>query len=120
MIRIFIDWDMISPALSVASGIVTLHYSTTPAVFKEIAKFRVRKEEHSLGYKCIGEKGIPSEIFEAVKPQLNAMVRSFHDGMKMKKNSCDWVIQEDLDECMKNFNSAHKNISKYIGEKNGD
>ena len=120
MIRIFIDWDMVSPALPMASGIVSLHYSTTPAIFKEIIKFRVTKDKNSLGYKSLDEKGIPNEIYEAVKPQLDVMVKAFYDGMRLTKNSCSWVIHEDMIKSIINFNSAHKHMHKYTGERDGD
>ena len=99
MIQITIEWDFISPSIQTVSGIVEVNYVvdvTSP--WQLLAKFRVRVEPGSVGYSSLDKKGVPSVVLEAIKPQLDIMVRSYQQGVIMDKKDFTWIIDEELDE----------------------
>lgn len=99
MIRIMIDWDFVSPTLQTISGIVKLDWVIDPVKkWKRLTEFRVKVEPGSVGYKSLDGKGTPSIYLDAVKPQLDVMVRSYQKGVIMNKSDFSWIIEEDLDE----------------------
>lgn len=99
MIQITINWDFISPSIQTVSGIVEINYvADVTAPWNLLAKFRVRVEPGSIGYTSLDKKGIPSVVLEAVKPQLDVMVRSYQQGVIMDNKDFVWIIEEDLDE----------------------
>ena len=96
MIRINIKWDFISPSLRVISGILTVENFASDATSKGevLLRCRVKKESGTLGYSSIDDKGkggIPHYLFEALRPQINTMVRSYYDGVLLKDFQYDWV-----------------------------
>ena len=99
MIQITIDWDFISPSIQTVSGLVTISYvaETVTNPWITLAKFRVRVEPGSVGYSSLDKKGIPSVVLEAVKPQLDVMVRSYQQGVIMDKKDFTWIIESDID-----------------------
>jgi len=99
MIRLMIKWDFISPALQTVSGIAEVHYVTSPTEkWHLLAKFRVKREPGMIGYKSLDGEGIPSMILDAVKPQLDIMVRSYQQGVIMDKDDFTWIIEDEIDE----------------------
>ena len=100
MIQITIDWDFISPSIQTVSGIVTVSYvtDTVTVPWKTLAKFRTRVEPGSVGYRSLDSKGVPSNVFDAIKPQLDIMVRSFQQGVIMDKRDFTWIMESELDE----------------------
>lgn len=98
MIRIMIDWEFISPALGVVSGIATIHHQETVDKWTELTKFKVKKEHGTTGYQSLDGKGIPSVLLDAIKPQLDIMLHSFHNGVMLEEKDFCWIIEEDLDD----------------------
>jgi len=97
MVRILIEWKVKSPFLQVLTGILTAEdidcsYST-PA--KLLFKCRVKIEQGSTGYSSLNkEKGMPSEIFDKLKPVMDVMVHSYYRGAMLKSDDFYWVIEE--------------------------
>jgi len=112
MIRVFIKWDFISPVLRSASGMVEVHYVKDITNFDLIAKFKVKVEDGSTGYESVVSKGIPTIILDAIKPQLDAMVRSYHDGITLCKNSFFWSIDEDIEFARERLKELNDKIEK--------
>lgn len=113
MIRIMIEWDFISPVIQTVSGIVSVDYVINPGVhFTNLAKFRTRVEPGSVGYQSLDGEGIPSIILDAIKPQLDIMVRSYQQGVIMDKNDFTWIIKEELDEAMKELRKIPDKMNK--------
>lgn len=99
MIQIMIKWDFISPVLQTISGIVTVYYISAPSSKRElIAEFRTKCEPESREYESISDKGIPTFILDAIKPQLDIMVGSYRDGVILNKDTFTRILKEDLDK----------------------
>lgn len=113
MLRIWIEWDFISPSMGAVSGIATVHYVEGVNNWTQIAKFRVKCEPGMLGYSSEKE-GIPTLLMDAIKPRLDQMLRSFRDGIALEKITFTWVHQ---DECEKSKLSLSEIEEKY---KNSD
>lgn len=96
MIRIMINWDFISPGLQTISGIVEVHYVLDMGDWKKIAEFRTTVKPGSIGYKSLDDRGISTTILEGIKPQLDIMVRSYHQGVIMDKDDFNWIMEEDI------------------------
>ena len=112
MLRVMIDWDFISPGLQTVSGLVTIHKVTNTTKFQELTQFRVTVKPGSVGYKSLTEEdGIPSTVLEAVKPQLDVMVRSYQQGVIMDKQDFTWVIEEEIVKGLNHLNSVGKQYS---------
>jgi hypothetical protein len=113
MIRIMIDWDFISPSIQTVSGIVSVDYVIDPGVdFSNLAKFRARVEPGSIGYQSLDDKGVPSVVLEAIKPQLDIMVRSYQQGVIMDKRDFSWIIEEDLDKARDELRKIPDRVNK--------
>jgi hypothetical protein len=115
MLRIMIDWDFISPGLQTVSGIVIIHNHNIleSTNFIELTKFRVTVKPGCVGYKSLDEKnGIPSTVLEAVKPQLDVMVRSYQQGVIMDKMDFTWIIEEDIVKGLNNLKSVIEQYSE--------
>ena len=99
MIRIMIKWDFVSPTLQTVSGIVTLDWVVdTIVTWKTLAEFRVKVKPGTVSYSSLSDKGIPSIYLDAIKPQLDIMVRSYHRGVILGKDDFTWVIENVMDE----------------------
>lgn len=105
MVQITIDWDFISPSLQTVSGIVTVSYvtDTVTVPWKTLAKFRTRVEPGSVGYSSLDKKGVPSVVLDAVKPQLDIMVRSFQQGVIMDKRDFTWIMEKEMNDARDAF-----------------
>lgn len=83
--KIEIDWNMRSPYLQVATGIVRIGKIDFGMLNKKLVpSFPVKKERGSLGY-----QDCPS-IFSRCKPLVDVMVRSYFDGMQLADHSVEW------------------------------
>lgn len=98
MIRIMIEWDFISPTLGIVSGIATIHHQQSVNKLAELIKFKVKKEHGTTGYQSLDKKGIPSNLLDAIKPQLDIMLHSFYNGVMLEEKDFCWVIEKDLDD----------------------
>lgn len=100
MIQITIDWDFISPGLQTVSGVVKVFYvsDTVTIPWKELAKFRTTVKPGSVGYKSLDDKGVSSNLLDAIKPQLDVMVRSYQQGVIMDKKDFTWIMPDEIDK----------------------
>jgi hypothetical protein len=111
MFKIVIEWDVISPFLKFISGIVKVYHRKDSTLSNTILiSFKVTKEVGSIGYSS--EEGIPCEILNAIKPQLDIMVRSFFDGVNLSQDTFQWVFIEDVEEGLVNLKSLRKSPNK--------
>jgi hypothetical protein len=114
-IRIWINWEIVSPFLKKISGVV--HVTEASALALEpttLFKCKVTKDQYSLGYKPIDENdGIPEQLFHLLKPTIDIMTRQYYDGVILNKESVIWV--EDSLKC-NNYNSWLKNQGYEIKE----
>jgi hypothetical protein len=109
-----INWDFISPVMQTVSGIVVVHYVEDGMVnnWKPLAKFRTTVKPGSTGYKCI-ENSVPTNVFEAIKPQLDIMVRSFHQGVIMDNDDFTWIMEDELDKAREELRKVtHENTKQ--------
>ena len=94
MYKIEIDWGFKSPHLQVLTGTVRIDKISYGAINKEmITGFPVKKEVGSTGY-----QNCPA-IFSRCKPLVDAMVRSYFDGMRLEPLSIEW-----FDDCARHNN----------------
>ncbi len=91
MIRITIEWDFISPLLRIASGTIkaeNVESTKTELLFK----CKVKKDNYSVGYKALEpEVGVPTELFEKLRPTFDTMIRSYFNGMILNKKIYEWI-----------------------------
>ena len=92
-----INWDFISPALRIASGIVEIHKVEVMNNWVLLSKFKVTSEQGSYSYSSLDDKkGISSNILDAVRPYLDSIIRSYRDGLILSKDTYCWVNHYDL------------------------
>jgi hypothetical protein len=97
MYKIEIDWDFRSPSLGVLTGKVKIgHIQMGLLDENEFPSFHLKKERNTLGY-----KRCPA-IFQRTKPLVDLMVRSYYDGMLMRKESMEWFT-----DCSRVNNSVY-------------
>lgn len=96
MIRISIDWNMISPFLRTISGILTIEEVDTTYVEKPIIliQCKVDRKAGSTGYSSIDEKGIPTDLFDEIKPFIDVMMHSYYNGIIMENSDFHWVEEK--------------------------
>jgi len=99
MIRLMIDWDMVSPFLQTISG--TLKLEDIDTTYKKqpitLIKCIVKRKPGSTGYTSIDDKGIPSDLFEEIKPFVDIMIHSYYKGVVMEKDDFHWVDEKYID-----------------------
>jgi hypothetical protein len=91
--RMTIKWKFISPVLRVATGTVHLENfdsRTTVSPPTEKYEWKVRVEEGVLGL----EGKIP-DLAPRVKQLMDAMTRSYFNGLLLRDTSCEWIVGEE-------------------------
>lgn len=114
MIRIMINWDFISPVMQTVSGVVVVHYVEEGRInnWKPLAKFRTKVKPGSVGYKSLDGEGISTVLLDAIKPQLDIMVRSYHQGVILDNDDFTWIIEDDLDKAREELRKVNDEIAK--------
>lgn len=107
-----INWEIRSPFLQVLTGILTAEdvdcsYVTPP---KLLFKCKVKLEQGSTGFSAITpEDGIPSNLFEKLRPVIDVMVHSYFRGAKLDEVDFVWIQEEEvktpLDELLGTLNN---------------
>ena len=98
MVRIIIKWETRSPFLQVLSGILTAEdvdssYKDDPIL---LFKCKVKVEQGSTGYSAISpEEGIPSKLFEKLRPAIDVMVHSYYRGTQLDEIDFLWIQKEE-------------------------
>lgn len=122
MIRITFEFDHISPFLRVCGGVFhveevdSVHPSNAPI---ELFRCRFKKEQNMLGYTSIDHEidgGIPSTLFNCLKPIIDEKIRSYWHGMILEKTDYVWVPM-DGDDSWKKLMNLEKEVKKYIERK---
>jgi len=91
-IRIDIDWDYISPALGVCSGILKImEIYLPPDPGLVLLKIRCTAKHGSKGFKAIEEGGYSSIIFNKYEDQIKLMMDSYFQGMMLNKKNFYWI-----------------------------
>lgn len=109
MIRITIDWDLISPALGVASGILKIQdvdanrLSDLPHTLIEC---KIKKERGCIGWSSLDGEGIPTLLFKVFEERVKLMAESYFKGMMLQKNPFHW-IDESLDKTADEYLLEH-------------
>jgi hypothetical protein len=113
MIRIDIDWDFISPAMGVASGILkVISYKHNGALDegKILIKCNVKKERGSLGFNAISQdKGVRKDLFDIFDDRIKTMIDCYYRGMNLENSAYSWIDD-----------SADKSLEQYLKEKGFD
>jgi hypothetical protein len=69
---------------------VDFQHISNPAI--ELFRCKFKKERGTTGFSAMEfEENIPSELFEALRPVLMNMLRSYYEGMMLSKDMFDWV-----------------------------
>lgn len=117
MVRITLKIDQRSPFLRVLSGVLHVEevdiqrISLAPV---ELFRCKFRKEEHTLGYSSFeGEAGIPTSLFNCIKPLLDEKIRSYWKGMVLDKDDYAWIPMEG-DGSWACLNRLEKEVGGYI------
>ena len=93
MMRIGITWDWVSPFLKVISGIAEVHMVTDYG-WKIIARFRVKCETNSIAYQSIDKEGIPRDVLDLIKSDLDCMINSYFRGMNLEEFTFHWIPKQ--------------------------
>ena len=100
-IRIKIKWEFRSPLLQIATGILKVEDIDLGRVDQLLFQCKVKIEPGMLGYSSLDKtdenQGIPHKLFEELRPTIDTMVRSYYQGMLLKKSSYEW-IDDSLDK----------------------
>ncbi len=118
MIRLRIEYDNISPFLRTMSG--TLYVEEVDTSYaKDVIKLfkcKITKTDHTTGFSVSArEKGIPTKMFECLKPIVDTMLHSYWKGLTLSKNDYRWVQMEGDDswECL---NRLEKEVGSYVAK----
>jgi len=102
-IRIDIEWDFVSPALAVCSGVIKIweidHNLKGPEQQKLILTCKCKKEPNATGFSSIDDKGIPTSTFKLFEETIKLMLAGYHEGMMLDKLSWHWMeetLQDDV------------------------
>lgn len=102
MYRITIKWDSVIPIFKSVSGIVEIqkfNIGHSRNQYETVAKFRASCKPGVLSYSSLdGEKGIPTKIFNALKPKLETAIRSYQRGVALDDIMYMWQTKEDYKE----------------------
>lgn len=104
MYQIKITWESIIPLFRSVSGIVEIYkcdFDLNPLRERItfITKFRVSCRPGLLSYSAMeDDKGIPSDIFEALKPKFETAIRAFQQGVGLEEDMYLWHTEEDVKE----------------------
>lgn len=87
---------MISPFLKTISGILTIEEVDPTYVQQPILliKCEVNRKPGSTGYSSIDGKGIPTDLFDEIKPFIDAMIHSYYNGIIMENSDFHWVEEK--------------------------
>lgn len=99
MIRLMIDWDMVSPFLQTISGTLTVEEVDTSYTKQPVTLIKciVKRKPGSTGYTSINNRGIPTDLFEEIKPFVDVMIHSFYKGVMLDKGDFHWVEEKYID-----------------------
>lgn len=104
MLRITFKWSLVSPFLNCVSGIMTLEDIDISAPYskakKKVLSCQVFSDNNTLAFGSFPEEtGIPTQIFEKIKPIIIPMIESYRRGVALKKEDYLWVEKGvDLEE----------------------
>lgn len=120
MLRIHIEWDFISPFLQTSSGILyILDMYPVGGPARTLLKCKVEKKPGSVGYSSIDRfKGIHSTFFESLKPYIDTMIQSYHDGMILNNETYSWVDDSanmSFEQWADNHNIDPESVLKIMG-----
>lgn len=116
MIRIYVEWEIISPLLEFASGKLTIthhFYDNNFSKMTELYCCKTYVKKGSIGFSSIDGKGIPTVLSRLLDNHIKAIVRSYFSGLILDKYSCEWV---DDSSGYDNLNSWAKNKYKSLSE----
>ena len=122
MIRIRIEYDSISPFLRSMSG--TLYVEEVDTTYaKDIIKLfkcKVTKTDHTTGFSVsASEKGIPTKLFNCLKPIVDTMLHSYWKGLTLSKDDYNWV-QLKGDDSWECLNQLEKEVGNYLARQTQD
>jgi len=116
-IRIHMHIKNLSPFLATISGIIKVEYTDYSKEYLQntntlILECEFNKKTGQTGYK--NSHGFRSDLFEAIKPQLDVMLHSYMAGLTLEKDNYSWVD----DSLGKTFDewSKEKGINSEIPE----
>jgi hypothetical protein len=120
MYRITIKWDSIIPLFKSVSGIVKIEKFETSGPntnkYLTITKFRARCKPGILSYTAIdGEDGIPTAIFNALKPKLETAIRAYQRGVALDDTIYMWQTKEDYKESYEELDKLFSKEDDYKG-----
>lgn len=118
MIRISMKFTTIQPFLRVLEGYVHVEEVDEHILSKapiEILTCKVRKTEGTIGYSSINQHfGIPSKLFETVRPIIDTMVKSYWNGMILEENIYQWVFMDESDDSWANVARIPEETKAFI------
>jgi len=117
MLRLRIEIGIVSPFLRVLSGVlyaeeVNSEFPSMESIL--LFKCKFKKEQSTLGYSSYEEdEGIPTKLFNCIKPICDQMIRSYYKGMILDNEDYVWVPMEG-DDSWRNIMDLRKEITAYI------
>ncbi len=121
MLRLRIKINNNSAFLRVASGIlyaeeVDASNVSIPPIL--LFKCKIKKEDHCLGYSaCEEDEGIPTKLFECIKPLVDQMLRSYWKGMMLDNSDYCWVPMSG-DDAWNKITNLRDEIKSYMIKEN--
>ena len=86
MVRIKINWEMISPFLQAINGILIIEDIDIYSHSTELLSCEVIKKNGQTGYRSIEEHGYSREIFKKYENRIDTMVDSYFNGVKLSRS----------------------------------
>ena len=122
MIRLRIEYDNISPFLRTMSG--TLYVEEVDTTYAKdlikLFKCKVTKTDHTTGFSVSAkEKGIPTKLFNCLKPIVDTMLHSYWKGLTLSEDDYNWVRMKGDDswECL---DQLEKEVGNYLARQTQD
>ena len=106
MIRIIIDWQLISPVLKVVTGILTIdEVDISKQHYKTLLKCGVKCEPGVIGFSSTDNKDyfIPSKVLEKYDDHIRDLIQAYYDGVMLNGSIFSWI---DEDKEMKKYKAV--------------
>lgn len=97
MLRIKIEWNHVSPFLKIMFGFIIVEdiEITYELGHKKMFSCQIESINGSLIYKEISlGKDVPTELFNKLKPLMDAMVRSYIKGVNLETIDHQWITDD--------------------------
>jgi hypothetical protein len=91
VVRIKIDWEIISPFLQTISGTLIIEDINSNSHSIELLRCKVTRKIGQTGYRSIDKHGYSNEIFKKYEDRIGAIVNSYFNGVLLNNSIYSWI-----------------------------